>query len=514
MKNLGTEFMTDIFVSYSHKDEERVRPIVEELEKRGWSVFWDMHIPAAQTWHNYIGNALNISRCVVVVWSRDSIISESVIEEAVIAKKRGVLVPLRIDDIGPPLGFSLIQSPNLSDWKNRSTHPAFQQLVAAIESTIFSSTSSVSAAPSTPKQEVVSARSAAQTSGYTVPGPKREHQLQASGYKTLLSRIPKQQAMIAVAAFMVLILVMVVMSNKQKSLHPESVVPVGSVELLSNVVLIRGGEFTMGSPEGEVGRDAARTLYKNLGLDYSETQHRVRLSDFYMSKYAVTVAEFRKFVKAANYRTDAEKMGSSYVWNDKTNSREEKAGVTWRYGVSGSVRPAIEDNHPVLHVSWNDAVAYCEWMTKQSGKTCRLPTEAEREYACRAGTTTPFNTGENLTTNQANYDGNYPYANNPKGQYRLNTVPVNSFAPNAWGLYNMHGNVWEWCGDWFGGRYYDECKAKGVVENPVGAEAGSYRVLRGGSWNNSAEYCRSAYRYFDTPGSRHSYVGFRLVFVP
>ena len=178
--------------------------------------------------------------------------------------------------------------------------------------------------------------------------------------------------------------------------------------------------------------------------------YKVKLSGFYMSKYAVTVAEFRKFVEATAYQTDAEKGDGSFVWNGKT--WEKKAGINWRYRVSGSVRPAAEDNHPVLHVSWNDAVAYCEWMTKQTGKTCRLPTEAEREYACRAGSITQFNTGKNLTTDQANYNGNYPYAHNPKGLYRSNTVLVNSFTPNAWGLYNMHGNVWEWCSDLFGGR--------------------------------------------------------------
>ncbi|MEI7748550.1 MAG: SUMF1/EgtB/PvdO family nonheme iron enzyme [Chlorobiaceae bacterium] len=510
--------MTDIFISYSHKDEYRVRPIIEELEKRGRSVFWDMHIPAAQTWHNYIGEALNTSSCVLVVWSRHSIISESVIEEAVIAKKRGVLVPVRIDDIDPPLGFSLIQSPNLSDWKNNSAHPAFQLLVDAIETKLSSSTPQTITSTKTSAPDLVLDRNEVPAPAPVLLPRKPERQHQVSGYKSFLSQIPKQQAVIAVAALMVVILVvMLVMSNKQKQFPVESAVPVvpaASLAPLSNFVLIRGGEFTMGSPEGEVGRDEARALYKKLGSDYSETQHRVRLRDFYMSKYAVTVAEFRKFVEATTYRTDAEKAGSSFLWNDKTNTWEEKAGVNWRYGVSGSVRPATEDNHPVVHVSWNDAVAYCEWMTKQTGKTCRLPTEAEREYACRAGTTTPFNTGFNLTTDQANYDGNYPYSNNPKGVYRQNTVPVNSFAPNAWGLYNMHGNVLDWCSDWFGGKYYDECKAKGVVENPPGPEAGSDRVLRGGSWSGGAEDCRSAFRLSDTPDNRSSIVGFRLVFVP
>ena len=172
------------------------------------------------------------------------------------------------------------------------------------------------------------------------------------------------------------------------------------------------------------------------------------------------------------------------------------------------MRPQSEENHPVLHVSWNDAVAYCLWLSTKTGKHFRLPTEAEREYACRAGTRTPFNTGENLTTNQANYNGNYPYNNNPKGVYRQNTVAVNSFTPNALGLYNMHGNVWEWCSDWYGG--YEN----GLAENPAGPTTVSLRVIRGGSWNDSAERCRSAYRNGGSPGLRYNAVGFRPVFVP
>jgi sulfatase modifying factor 1 len=277
-----------------------------------------------------------------------------------------------------------------------------------------------------------------------------------------------------------------------------------------NFVLIRGGEFTMGSPEGEYGE--AKAAYKRLGIDYSETQHQVRLSDFYMSKYAVTVSEFRSFVEATGYRTDAEKGGFSLIVSDGQVKKGE--GVNWRHGVSGSVRPESEANHPVVHVSWSDAVAYGEWMSNKSSKTYRLPTEAEREYACRAGTTTPFNTGNNLTTEQANYDGNSPYKGNPEGVYRQNTVPVNSFSSNAWGLYTMHGNVAEWCSDWFGGRYYDECKASGTVTNPAGPATGSNRVIRGGSWRNGAEFCRSAFRLSRTPDGRYDYVGFRLVFVP
>ncbi len=216
-------------------------------------------------------------------------------------------------------------------------------------------------------------------------------------------------------------------------------------------VQIRGGEFTMGSPEGEVGH-----------LN-DQIRHQVKVSDFYMSKYELTVGEFRKFVEATRHSADLRSLSGA-------------------------------ENHPVVYVTWNDAVAYCEWLSSNSGKKYRLPTEAEWEYACRAGTTTSFNTGSNLTTDQANYDGNYPYGGNAKGVYRQTTVPVDSFAPNALGLYNMHGNVWEWTDS-----LYDK--------------SGSNRVLCGGSWNNNAENCRSANRNNDTPDNRNNNVGFRLVFV-
>ncbi len=267
-----------------------------------------------------------------------------------------------------------------------------------------------------------------------------------------------------------------------------------------NFIKIHGGEFTIGSPESEVGRQN------------DEIQHRASVSDFYMSKYAVTVAEFRRFIEASNYLTDAEKGSGSWIY-DGVNVLK-KAGVNWRHGVRGSLRSPSEDNHPVLHVSWNDAVAYCQWISQKTGKQFRLPTGAEREYACRAGSQTPFNTGETLTTDQANYDGNYPYMHNQKGVYRANTVVVNRFDPNAWGLYNMHGNVLEWCSDWYGVNYYADCKTRGTVINPAGPPTGLTHVLRGGSWNDFGRRCRSASRDSGTPEFCSNYTGFRLVFAP
>lgn len=252
---------------------------------------------------------------------------------------------------------------------------------------------------------------------------------------------------------------------------------------------IPAGTFTMGSPASEVGRNA------------NETQHVVTLSAFKMSKYEVTVVQFKAFVDASGYVTDADKgaggVRGSAIWTGI--KFEFKEGVNWKCDVKGNPRPSTEYNHPVIHVSWNDAVAFAEWMG------CRLPTEAEWEYACRAGTETPFNTGNNLTTTQANYDGNYPYNNNAKGDYREKTMPAGSFSPNAWGLYDMHGNVWEWCSDWYG-EY-----STGTQTDPKGPASGSFRVYRGGSWYYYALFCRSASRYIYYPDFRNYYVGFRLV---
>ena len=228
-------------------------------------------------------------------------------------------------------------------------------------------------------------------------------------------------------------------------------------------VLIPPGEFLMGSPEDEPGR-------RN-----DEKQHRVTISRaFYMQTTQVTQGQWEKL------------MGD--------NPSHFKDGG---------------ENCPVEQVSWDDVQKFIKKLN-ETGETdkYRLPTEAEWEYACRAGTTTPFYFGECLSTDEANYDGKYPLGDCPKGEYREKTVPVRSFPPNDWGLYDMHGNVWEWCRDWYG-DYPSE-----TVTDPGGPSTGSYRVARGGCRIISAEYCRSANRSFYSPGYRLDYYGFRLVLSP
>jgi len=265
---------------------------------------------------------------------------------------------------------------------------------------------------------------------------------------------------------------------------------VNNVSVPENMVLIsaKNKTFTMGSPSNEPERED------------DETQHQVTFSyDFLMGKYEVTQAEYENL------------MGNDYAKD---------------YGVG--------DNYPVYYVSWWDAIKYCNALSKKEGfpvaynestgdlldangnkttditkvKGYRLPTEAEWEYACRGedtrqGVYPPFYTGNNLTTSQANYDGNIPYNGNAKGTYREKTIEVGSFSPNSYGLYDMHGNVWEWCHDWFDDYI-------GNVTNPIGPSTGSYRVLRGGSWIYYAKFCRSANRRSNIPTNRDSNDGFRI----
>jgi len=237
-------------------------------------------------------------------------------------------------------------------------------------------------------------------------------------------------------------------------------------------VLIPAGEFLMGSRDSA---DEVARKGRHLPAWYEDEHplHRVRITKpFYMGIYEVTQAQYERV------------MG-------KNPSRFKGP------------------NNPVEQVSWNDAVEFCRRLSRKDGAAYRLPTEAEWEYACRAGTTTPFYTGETISTDQANYDGNYAYGSGRKGVYREKPLPVGGFPPNAFGLYDMHGNVWEWCGDWCGGKYY----AESALDDPRGPAAGKYRVLRGGSWRGGPWDARSANRGGVTPGYRAANGGFRVVCV-
>lgn len=258
-----------------------------------------------------------------------------------------------------------------------------------------------------------------------------------------------------------------------------------TVNVPENFVYIKGGTFLMGSPEDEAWRSD------------DERQHSVTVSDFYMSRYELTQAEYSEVMGTSPSSFSGDDLPvESISWLDAVtycNARSEKEGLTPVYTVDGE------------NVTWDRAA-----------DGYRLPTEAEWEYACRAGTETPFNTENSISAEEANYYGHYPYMiednyfsqnalDTKPGEYRQTTVSVDSFEPNALGLYNMHGNVGEWVWDYYG-EY-----SHGDSTDPSGPESGTLRVYRGGGWNDFAKNIRSAYRAALAQDKGSFNIGIRLV---
>ncbi|GBU26811.1 hypothetical protein R84B8_00325 [Treponema sp. R8-4-B8] len=251
---------------------------------------------------------------------------------------------------------------------------------------------------------------------------------------------------------------------------------------IKDMVLINGGTFTMGSPASEEWHQD------------DEQQRTVTVKDFYLGTVEVTVADFSAFVTDTGYKTTAEKSGKSCFFNYLIDEIEERNGLNWR-------NPGFtqESNHPVVHISFYDAAEYCNWLSKKEGLTpvyaisgnsvnenskangYRIPTEAEWEYACRAGTTTPYNTGKTIRPNQANF--------NSENASIFKTVPVRKYSPNNWGLHNMHGNVFEWCSD-------------NVDDN--------FHSVRGSTWLSGRPTVRSAFRVFIKMDMSFIFMGFRI----
>jgi len=234
------------------------------------------------------------------------------------------------------------------------------------------------------------------------------------------------------------------------------------------LVAVPSGELMMGSPADEPGR-----------WDDESPQHLVKLQPFFINQYPVTQAQWRAVAALPQQARDLDPDPSNFKGDDR----------------------------PVEQVSWYEAVEFCARLSEHTGRTYRLPTEAEWEYACRADTTTPFYFGATITTDLANYDGSV-FLNESRGTNRGKTTPVGEFPPNAFGLYDLHGNVWEWCLDHWHDNY-EGAPTDGSAWLTDDEESG--RVNRGGSWDDLPRNCRSAYRDYGSPGVRSYYIGFRVV---
>jgi formylglycine-generating enzyme required for sulfatase activity len=289
---------------------------------------------------------------------------------------------------------------------------------------------------------------------------------------------------------------------------------------------IPGGTFTMGTKDEEIERLVKKFGWE--GFRSERPQHRVTVSSFYMGRYPITQAQWIAVASRTDLKVERYLNPDPSRFKDppKPSLKSEASDSPPFEGPRGG-SPTRWDR-PVEQVNWYDAVEFCARLSKLTGKEYRLPSEAEWEYACRAGTTTPFHFGETITGELANYDASRTYADEPKGEYRGQTTPVGQFPPNAFGLYDMHGNVWEWCLDPWHENYQGEPPRDGSVwdENNNDNRYQSllistkelltdkrYRVLRGGSWYNSPDDRRSAYRSGLSPDLRSYDLGFRVACV-
>lgn len=311
----------------------------------------------------------------------------------------------------------------------------------------------------------------------------------------------------------------------------DSVITTNSIGM--TLVEIPSGEFVMGAEE-ELTETLKGFPYCSADeIDGELPRHKVRISkSFLMGQHEVTLKQFLEFRDAAHYRVEIERDGKPSWGYENENGKLVESN---RFRPWDPLAWKIEMDHPVIYVSWFDAVAFCNWLSNKEGRAYRLPTEAEWEYACRAGSNRRYHFGNNLEefvrfANSADaerkvlspdaiivqYDKTgkrtetaipFPFVSGSDG-YRW-TAPVGKFQPNRFGLYDMHGNVWEWCSDWYDAKYY----ARPPLDDPQGPAAGLERVVRGGGFDNPPVDLRCARRGFELPSSRNYFCGFRVVCV-
>jgi formylglycine-generating enzyme required for sulfatase activity len=240
------------------------------------------------------------------------------------------------------------------------------------------------------------------------------------------------------------------------------------------------GRFWMGSPASEPER-----------RDAEGPQHLVQLQGFFLAQTPITQLQWRTVAQ----------------W------QPGKGQSGWKRQLDPDPSRFNGDQRPVEQVSWHDATEFCRRLSQRTGRNYTLPSEAQWEYACRAGTTTAFHFGETISSELANYNGSEAYANGPKGEYRKQTTEVGLFPANAWGLQDMHGNVWEWCLDHWHDSY-EGAPEDGSAWLDEKAAEDERRLLRGGSWSNHPRVCRSVYRGGDHPDYRSDGRGFRVCCLP
>jgi formylglycine-generating enzyme required for sulfatase activity len=406
--------MSDIFISYKREEQAAARDLADALESQAWRVWWDPKLRAGERFDDVIEEALREARCVIVLWSRRSVRSRYVKDEARYALIRDKLVPVMIEDTALPFRFEGLHTPRLMGWDGALEAPAFQEILRDIRAILGDTNTTGDRAPGFETQDRPIARSQ----------PERAP---SSVFRDRLA---------------------------DGSEGPE-------------MVVIPEGEFWMGSDRE---RDPE-------ALDDELPRHRVRIArSFALGRYPVTFAEYERFAKATG--------------------RDLPDDEQWGRG-----------NRPVIHVSWKDAVAYCKWLSEQTRRRYRLPTEAEWEYAARAGTETRYWWGSEIGQD-AKIWANCSSCGSEWDDKQ--TAPVGSFEPNDFGLHDTAGNVWEWVQDCWHDSYEGAPTDGHKAWGSEGRGDCGLRVLRGGSWDGGPGGLRSAHRGGDNPLGRTNDVGFRL----
>ncbi len=451
-----------LFISYAREDAEFALQLAKDLRDAGVAIWIDqLDIPLGARWDDVVQLALNECAGLLIILSPSSVSSENVKDEIAVAlNKRKRIVPVLHQRCEIPLR---LRRMNYVD-STEDYEAAMAALIASLRRAGLAAESSDASDADGPR-----------------PASSAAESIEAEAVLPSFHRQKKRRRYLLLAGLsFVVISIALALWNLSRLLTPRG------------MAYIPSGEFMMGADTSS--------------REDEKPAHRVAVNAFYLDTHEVTVAQFREFVRQKNYGTEAENGDGGFVWTGA--AWEKRAGVNWRHDAEGNL---AQDHHPVQHVSWNDAQAYARWARK------RLPTEAEWEYAARSGGKNYQYAWGNGAPSAAN-GGNvadesltHRFRDWPMHTWKgYNdgydfTAPVGAFAPNELGLYDMTGNVWEWCEDWYEAKYYEQR----IEDNPTGPEKGTSRVLRGGACWNSAEGVRCAVRNGLSPSERYYAGGFR-----
>jgi formylglycine-generating enzyme required for sulfatase activity len=473
--------MADVFISYSKTRGTEAAELAGELGDLGYNVWWDTRLLPTGSFGATIDHELNAARAVIVIWSPESVRSRWVRSEAEHGDRQDKLVNTHTPELDDP--GSQIPKPF------GQTHSVGIDDIRAIVAALGVLNVPRSGGKGIPAPLVAPAASVADADDRLFDEVQKVNTVEA--YEYYLAELPEGRQK-EVARFR---LTMMGSSSEQSGKREGRYGPEGRIKVDARIVhgapdgwfkpgegksewfkdheagpemvVLPAGSFTMGSPPSEQGRS-----------DAEGPQHPVTFPrPFAVGRFAVAFDEWEACVKDGGC--------NGYRPSDQG----------WARG-----------RQPVINVSWRDAKAYVAWLSEKTGKAYRLLSEAEREYVTRAGTTTPFWWGRSIATSQANYRGSFTYGGGPEGEYRGRTLPVDSFEPNPWGLFQVHGNVWEWVEDCWNENY------NGAPDDDSAWTGGdcTFRVARGGSWGYDPQNLRSACRFRRFSVNRGVDFGFRV----